>query len=194
MFMDYLKKVTDFIMPLEPMPEEEEEEVTKAEPVKVQEKKADVVENTMPAKKVASGGGGSEFNIPVGVMSSSESGTVSYGGMKFSAEAAPQTSRPQLSVVQNKGAAISVKIFAPTNFDHVSVIATAILSKNAAIVNYDYVNVNDQRRICDFLNGTCYVTDGMASRISDKIVLYCPNGIDATDMASAMSSMNSMRF
>ena len=185
--MEWLKKITDIIMPLEPLPDEEEEEVKEIKKTDEQSfapmmQQQEFVGGTGIKQAAAAGGGAVAMNFSGGgdVVNTSDNGTMSMGGMRYTAYATQtqaQTVRPNLSVVKN--AELAVKIYSPTNFDEVSSIADDILGKKAAVVNYEYVNGDEQRRICDFVNGVCYVTNGMAEIISEKIVLYVPDGVDA---------------
>lgn len=116
----------------------------------------------------------------VGQMRTAEGGSVAFGGMKYTAYARkeePVKMKPQLTVV--KGSTISVKINKPAKFEEVRFIADDLLSKNVVIVNYELVDTLEQRRINDFVNGVCYVTDGHVEQISERIVLYTPEGIEA---------------
>ena len=61
------------------------------------------------------------------------------------------------------------------------------------LVNYDNVDMDMQRRICDFMNGACYVLGGDARRISSNMVLYVPAGVNIGDACTDVSSMFSMR-
>ena len=45
------------------------------------------------------------------------------------------------------------------------------------LINYEKIEQSEQVRICDFMNGACYVLDGSVKRISAKMVLYVPNGV-----------------
>ena len=92
-----------------------------------------------------------------------------------------QTRRPQLTVHTNNPVALKVQIYAPQNFDQVTAIADDIKSGKAAVINYERIDAGEQRRICDFVNGVCYVLNGCAKRISDQIVLYVPDGVDVAD-------------
>ena len=94
--------------------------------------------------------------------------------------------KPQLKVIKSNG--ISVKINKPTRFDEIQPIADDLLSKYAVIVNYELVDKAEQQRISDFVNGVCYATDGRVEQISERIVLYMPEGIDA-EAAIASSYM-----
>ena len=79
---------------------------------------------------------------------------------------------------------LKVRVYVPTNFDEVTGIADDLKARMAVIVNYEKVEAEEQRRICDFVNGACYVSDGGAKRISDYIVLYVPEGIDVSEAMS----------
>ena len=167
--MEWLKKVTDFIMPIEAEEEEIEEEqevVKKAEPA------IHAVE-----RKVANGG------------TVTDDGSVNYGGMRYTATPVEpqQTARPQFTVHTGKAAqaqSLMIKLYTPRNFDQVTEVADDIKGKRAVIINYDKVDLSEQRRICDFVNGVCYVTNGDARRISSNIVLYVPDGVDAEEAMS----------
>lgn len=95
-----------------------------------------------------------------------------------------EKSRPQLTVHTTKVAELKVQIYAPTKFDQVVAIADDLKAGKGCVVNYERVEADEQRRICDFVNGVCYVLDGTAKRVSSQIVLYVPQGVD---VAEAMS-------
>ena len=181
--MDWIKKITDIIMPLEPIAEEEEEE-----PKKVEEKAATQPASVAP-KKVATGGGTTSYATD-NIVNTSDSGSMSMGGMRYTAYsdvAATPTARPSLTVV--KPHELTVKIYSPENFDQVVGIADDILGKKAAVVNYERVAESDQRKICDFVNGVCYATDGTVSMISDRIFLYMPPGVESGEIARIATSV-----
>lgn len=90
--------------------------------------------------------------------------------------------RPHLTVHTTKAARLQVQIYTPINFDQVTMIADDLQDKKAVVVNYSKVEEADQRRICDFVNGVCYVSDGCAKRISNQIVLYVPSGVDVSEV------------
>jgi len=195
MVMDWIKKVTDIIMPLEPLPEEEEEvEEVKKAPAKSAEQPLQMQQQETVARKVAAGGGGTArttMNYSAGSVLTSENGTASIDGMRYTAYSdnsiSTPTARPSLTVVKSHD--LTMKIYAPDNFDQVVGIADDILEKRAAVVNYERVNNEDQRRISDFVNGVCYVTDGTVSMVSEKIFLYMPAGIEAGEIARVATSM-----
>ena len=190
MDFSFIKKITDFIMPLEPIEEEEPQEEKKTEPAK-SEAKPRAAEQPEPMatspelKETVSAREPVREPVmemaDVGRMRTAEGGSVAYGGMKYTAYARKEEPvskmKPQLTVV--KGSGISVRINKPAKFEEVRQIADDLLGKNVVIVNYELVDTNEQRRINDFVNGVCYVTDGHVEQISDRIVLYTPEGIDA---------------
>lgn len=95
------------------------------------------------------------------------------------------SARPQLSVRANQVEELAVDIYVPTAFAQVAGIADDLIAKKAAIVNYERVEGSEQRRICDFINGVCYILDGEARRISDGMVLYVPTGVNVVSARTA---------
>ena len=194
--LDWVRKITDIIMPLEPLPEEEDYVEEKKSASKSNEHIAsEPIQNQnfeeMPAKKFAAGGGfvAPEMNFSTGGVMNSSEGSMSMGGMRYTAyssAASPQMAKPSLAVV--KSSELSVRIYAPTDFEQVTKIADDIINRCAAVVNYENVGDAEKRQICDFVNGVCYATDGMANMISEKIFLYVPNGVDASDISKITSA------
>ena len=45
------------------------------------------------------------------------------------------------------------------------------------LINYEKIEQSEQVRICDFMNGACYVLDGSGKKNFCKMVLYVPNGV-----------------
>lgn len=100
--------------------------------------------------------------------------------------------RPNLTLHTNnshRAAEMKIKIFMPQRFDDVREVADALKAKNSAIVNYERVELPEQQRICDFLNGVCYVQDGFVHRISNTMVLYAPNGVEINEMKSVAATL-----
>ena len=90
--------------------------------------------------------------------------------------------RRNLKVHTTKAQELNVEVFVPRDFDHVTVIADELKSGKAAVVNYEQIEASEQRRICDFVNGVCYVLDGAAKRISEYMVLYVPANVEVNDI------------
>ncbi len=188
--MEWLKKITDIIMPIDPEPEEEVDktEVKKTETMSKESAKIEASANNSAAVT------GTAEAISEGVGAAQAVGGAGFGyggGVKFNNATAV---RPPLTVIENKARELDVKVYTPTKYDQAEVIAADILGKNAAVVNYEYVESALQLRICDFLNGVCYVTDGYTDKISEKIFLYIPDGVETADIAEAVSSLNNGQY
>ena len=93
-----------------------------------------------------------------------------------------QPTRPNLVV--HEAPKLKVRIYTPTSFDQAAGIADDLRDKRAVVVNYERVETELQRRICDFINGCCYVTDGGVKRVCDTIVLYVPEGVNVSEAMS----------
>lgn len=185
-FMDWIRKVTDVIMPIEDSEEEEYVEEKKSD-VKATEKKAAQVHEVKEARRATAGGG-----VARATMSTSENGSMSVDGKRYVAyeTSTPDTEdTPGLKVV--KSPEFSVKIYHSVNGSQVCAVADDILSRKAAVVNYEGLDEVEQRRICDFINGVCYASDGSVRMISDRIFLYVPAGINSEDIAMAAASVYS---
>ena len=194
--MEWLRKLTDWIIPRTDEDEElENEEVKKVEaPSKTVEKTPEPSTSSGASTTAATGGEGID-NV-VSAPHTAGGNTVSYGNaMKFNGDSIvpPPPIRPSLTVIDSKIKELNVKIYNPTKYEEASQIAADILNRNAAVVNYDYVEASLQLRICDFLNGVCYVTDGYTDKISEKIFLYVPEGVDTVDIAEAVAAVNNNR-
>lgn len=185
--MDWVRKITDLIMPLEPI--NDEEEVVESKPQKQVAQKQ--VHEVKEVKRAAVGGSTKTYSSS---MSTAENGTMSVGGKRYSAyeAAVPDTQdKPDLKIV--KSPEFSVKIYHSVNGSQVCAVADDILGRKAAVVNYENLDEAEQRRICDFINGVCYAADGSVRMISDKIFLYVPAGINSEDIAMAAASVYGQR-
>lgn len=200
MFMEWIKKLTDIIMPLEPPREEEElKETRKADadevkPVQPQQPSAQPVQ----AEKQPSTGsfgqgfsGSMSFTRNGGMVSTSDSGVTSMGGVRYEAFNSNTDSetavRPSLAVV--KTPQLTLKIYAPSKFDdQVKSIVDDLLKHNAVIVNFEGVGDVEQQRIGDFIIGAVYTMDGRAEVVSNKILLYVPQDIEYETAAATLST------
>lgn len=171
MLKEWLQKITDVIMPLEPLPEEVPEKKVEVQPVEVAQAQAKV--QAQPARKAATGGGAA-------YMSTSQSGTTSVNGVRYTAYT--DTTKVEKPAVE--GPRFDVKIYKPADYNQVAGITDDVLIQKAVVVNYEHVNLEEQQRICDFIDGACYAVDATVTRISDRIYLYAPAGIDAGDLAA----------
>ena len=200
--MEWIKKLTDIIMPLEPVPEEEEDakELKKAEAKPAdaqaeqnrQAKSAPQAENQPTATTFANnlGGGTMSFTRNGGMISTAENGVTSMGGVRYEAYSSDTAVKPSLAVV--KTPQLTMKIYAPTKYDgQVKQIADDLLKHNAVIVNFEGVDDIEQQRIGDFVIGAVYMINGRAEMVSSKIILYVPSGIEYE--TAAMTTASALR-
>lgn len=133
------------------------------------------------------GGGAMSFTRTGGMVSTSNSGVTSMDGVRYEAYSSDTSVKPSLAVV--KTPQLTMKIYTPTSYDdQCRQIADDLLKHNAVIVNFEGVSDLEQQRIGDFVIGAVYMISGKAEMISQKIVLYVPNGIDY-EMAALASNM-----
>ena len=180
--MDWVRKITDIIMPLEPMPEEEEvvEKKPEVKPMQMPTQAQNLVEN-VAAKRAAAGGTSAAY------VNTSHS-TASVNSVNYTAYAdTSKTNRPNLQII--KAPEFVMKVYTPADYSQINGIADDILNHKAVVVNYEYVHAEEQRRICDYIDGVCYAVDGAVTKISEKIFLYAPAGINTSDIAALVASV-----
>ena len=171
------KKFDSFVNVL--MPPDYEEEV--------QEEEAVQEEKVQPAARVQETAQQSAQKVVNGAPVYSEASSAAASPYERAA-ARTRQERPKLTVHTTKQPNLKVRIYAPSNFDQVTAIADDLKAGKATVVNYERIDAEEQRRICDFVNGVCYVLDGCAKRISEQIVLYVPVGVDVDEAVSVAVS------
>ncbi len=67
-----------------------------------------------------------------------------------------------LTVHTTKVAELKVRIHRPRRYDDVGAAVRQLKQGIAVTVNFDCLNEPERRRVCDFLNGACYVLHGTA--------------------------------
>ena len=176
---DWFKKIQDIVMPIEPIPEDEDEAVENKTEAKATEQPVMQMQNqtqaqslveTMAIRRAAGGNGGSTVV-----------GNVNYTAYKDT------NARPNLKLI--KAPEFVMKVYQPADYSQINGIADDILAHKASVVNYEYVHADEQRRICDYIDGVCYAVDGTVTQISEKIFLYVPAGISTSDIAALDSSV-----
>lgn len=73
---------------------------------------------------------------------------------------------------------ITMKISKPTNFDQVGEIITQLKSKNAVVINLEYVSKDVARRIIDTVGGAVTALDGHMEKVSNSIFVVAPFNYD----------------
>ncbi|EKU71343.1 cell division protein SepF [Selenomonas sp. F0473] len=116
-------------------------------------------------------------------------GTVSYAAPSYGTAApyaAGRTSSTgdsgtQFTVHTTKVAELKVRIHRPRRYDDAAPAVVQLKQGIAIAVNFDCMNEPERRRVCDFLNGACYVLHGSARVVSSTIIFYAPKGVDVTE-------------
>lgn len=171
---DWIRKFTDMIMPIEPVQEEDEVEEKKQEAAKpaLENTQAQSLIEQTQARRAAAGGGGSVV-----------ANNVHYSASTYDS----QLNRPNLKLI--KAPEFVMKVYTPADYSQINGIADDILTHKAIVVNYEYVHDEEQRRICDYIDGVCYAIDGSVTKISERIFLYVPAGINTSDIAALVASV-----
>lgn len=87
----------------------------------------------------------------------------------------PVLEKSNLKILSTKK--FNISTFKINSFNEVEKVADKFIAGNVILVNFDKVDQKEQNRICDFLNGVCYVHDGSAMAVTNTIILYAPCGI-----------------
>jgi len=95
--------------------------------------------------------------------------------------------RPKLKVHSQQSGHLKVVVDLPVSFDDVQNYADYLKDNVAIIVNYQQVDDATQQRMCDFLNGVCYVLGGNVQRISERVILYTYASIEVDKKIFAYS-------
>ena len=169
MIKEWIQKIADIVMPLDPLPEEEPVKKVETPPAEAR------VEEVAEVRRAAAGGGSAYAN----------------GGRYAAYVNTSQSARPNLTLI--KAPEFDMKIYRPVDYNQVAKITDDVLGQKAVVVNYENVNIEEQQRICDFIDGACYAIDGTSTQISDRIYLYAPPGIDAGDLAELVAPPSTRR-
>ena len=165
---DMTARVVDSFIPASYDEEYEEEEVVQ----QVQQTAAQPCQEEITTRRVANGGTVSFASASYGTSSAaSRTPTTGDGGTP-------------LTVHTTKVAELKVRIHRPRRYDDVGTAVVQLKQGIAVAVNFDCLNDVERRRVCDFLNGACYVLHGTARVVSSTIILYAPKGVDVTEAAA----------
>lgn len=155
---DFLSKITKFLIP-------EEVEEIEAKVDEKQETRRQTVKVAPNVTRVANGPA-----IYTNTAEATDNASSNY----------EDNNRPSLKVYKQPN--MNVLVFEPTNFNDTRIAADALKASKAVLINYEKIEQSEQVRICDFMNGACYVLDGSVKRISAKMVLYVPNGVSIEEI------------
>jgi len=153
-----------------PMPEEEELEEEIAQERAAQKTEVRGEKSALRERRVANGGTVSYDTSYTAGASSGAAHTTSTGD-----------SGTQFTVHTTKVAELKVRIHRPRRYDDAAPAVVQLKQGIAIAVNFDCMNDAERRRVCDFLNGACYVLHGAARVVSSTIILYAPKGVDVSE-------------
>lgn len=162
---DILSKIAGFILPTE----EVEENVAETEEQNEKKNTAAGI-MTKNSRKVANGG---EVADP-------------YYGDYSEEEPPEEKKREPLRVYKHPK--MNIIVFEPANFNDTKVAADTLKASKTVLMNFEKIEYSEQVRICDFMNGACYVLDGSVRRISANMVLYVPKGVTIESIAAAQKN------
>ena len=172
---DMFSHVVDSFLPTDEEDDEEDILEQQASPA-IQATQA--AQNVASARRVANGG-----TVPFSAPSPSSS---------FQTPRTPamgEGGTTPLTVHTTKVSELRVRIHRPRRYDDAAPAVVQLKQGVAIAVNFDCMNHPERRRVCDFLNGACYVMHGTAHVVSSTIILYAPKGVDVTE-ALAMTQSN----
>ena len=66
-------------------------------------------------------------------------------------------------------------IVTPKTFSQVEEVANQLLLGSAVIVDLTSTEINEAKRICDFLNGVTFALNGKVDKITKLVYLFTPN-------------------
>ena len=147
---DFLSKITKFLIP-------EEVEEIEAKVDEKQETRRQTVKVAPNVTRVANGPSIYTNTAEATRDEATSSATNNYE---------ENNRRPSLKVYKQPN--MNVLVFEPTNFNDTRIAADALKASKAVLINYEKIEQSEQVRICDFMNGACYVLDGSVKRISAK--------------------------
>lgn len=75
---------------------------------------------------------------------------------------------------------VKVVIMQPTKFENAEEICDLLRERKSIIVNLEYVNKDEARRIIDVISGATHVLDGYMQKISNSIFLIAPYNYEIT--------------
>lgn len=73
---------------------------------------------------------------------------------------------------------IKMVISQPTSFEQTGEICQYLKDKKSCIVNLEYVNKDEARRIVDFISGGVFALDAHIQKVSNSIFLIAPTNYD----------------
>lgn len=83
------------------------------------------------------------------------------------------------------GSSYEVTIFAPRTLRDMTQVVQALRSNKAVILNLEKIEINEARRMSDFVSGSTYALAGQQSKLGNAVFLFTPNTIKISDQLKA---------
>ena len=68
----------------------------------------------------------------------------------------------------------------PKSFDDAQIVANCLRERVPVIINFEQTDVEDARRIIDFISGTTYALQGEIKKVSQHVFVCAPNNVTVT--------------
>ena len=65
----------------------------------------------------------------------------------------------------------------PKDFNDAQIVANCLRDKIPVIVNFEETDINEAKRIIDFISGTTYAVDGKIKQVSQKVFICAPENV-----------------
>lgn len=72
---------------------------------------------------------------------------------------------------------LKITVVSPLKYEDVRSYANQLKAGMAVLVNFQHVDGLTKQSMNDFLDGVCYVINGLAEKVSNDIKLYTPEGV-----------------
>ena len=70
-----------------------------------------------------------------------------------------------------------VEVFHCRSFDDAQSIALAVRERRTVVVQLDQLEPSEAQRVVDFVSGALHALEGRAERLTERTVLFVPNGV-----------------
>ncbi|NLM25714.1 MAG: cell division protein SepF [Firmicutes bacterium] len=88
-----------------------------------------------------------------------------------------QARRSNLVSLEGAVKQTKVMIIEPTAFEEVRTYVDHLRSKHPLIIRLDNLDMDEARRIVDFMSGATYAVDGNMRKLGDKIFFFAPHSV-----------------
>ncbi|WP_152446481.1 cell division protein SepF [Bacillus sp. THAF10] len=98
----------------------------------------------------------------------------------------PSSSKQNVVSLQSVQKTSKVVLYEPRSYSEAQDVADHLKNRRAIIVNLQRIDIDQAKRIVDFLSGTVYAIGGDIQRIGQNIFLCTPDNVDVSGSISEM--------